>query len=220
MQVTGIRRQNSGPKISMFRTGGHFVSDIWRFCQSGQPSSNSDNPAILGDRIYFSARDQNYGSELWSFNSADQTCTRNSDIRPGSQGSNPGSVSEGFHKIGGIIAFSANDGTSGNELWYYSPENSTSWLSADLTTGVISSYPGQYSGFTTTDEGNAYFTASSNGVGYEPHVIDATDFSVSLLEDIRTGSHSSEGAKNTGFVILNRDMYFDAKEAVGNDSGL
>ena len=194
------------------------VCDIWHGSQSGQPSSNSDNPAILGDRIYFSARDQNYGSELWSFNSADQTCTRNSDIRPGSQGSNPGSVSEGFHKIGGIIAFSANDGTSGNELWYYSPENSTSWLSADLTTGVISSYPGQYSGFTTTDEGNAYFTASSNGVGYEPHVIDATDFSVSLLEDIRTGSHSSEAAKNTGFVILNRDMYFDAKESSsGND---
>ena len=194
------------------------VCDIWHGSQSGQPSSNSDNPAILGDRIYFSARDQNYGSELWSFNSADQTCTRNSDIRPGSQGSNPGSVSEGFHKIGVIIAFSANDGTSGNELWYYSPENSTSWLSADLTTGVISSYPGQYSGFTTTDEGNAYFTASSNGVGYEPHVIDATDFSVSLLEDIRTGSHSSEAAKNTGFVILNRDMYFDAKESSsGND---
>ena len=189
------------------------VCDIWHGSQSGQPNSNSDNPAIVGDRIYFSARDQNYGSELWSFNSADQTCTRNSDIRAGSQGSNPGSVSEGFHKIGGIIAFSANDGTSGNELWYYSPENSTSWLSTDLTTGVISSYPGQYSGFTTTDEGNAYFTASSSGVGYEPHVIDATDFSVSLLEDIRTGSHSSEAAKNAGYVILNRDMYFDAKDS-------
>ena len=92
------------------------VCDIWQGSSSGQPNSGSDEPAVIGDRIYFSARDQTHGSELWSFNSVDQTCTRNSDIRPGSQGSNPGSVSRGFHNIAGIIAFSANDGTSGNEL--------------------------------------------------------------------------------------------------------
>ena len=194
------------------------VCDIWQGSSSGQPNSGSDEPAVIGDRIYFSARDQTHGSELWSFNSVDQTCTRNSDIRPGSQGSNPGSVSRGFHNIAGIIAFSANDGTSGNELWFYSPENSTPWLAADLTSGAISSYPGQYSGFTTTDEGHAYFTASSGGSGYEPHFIDATDFSTSLVVDIRAGSQSSESARSTGYVIMNRDMYFDAKESTsGSD---
>jgi len=194
------------------------VCDIWQGSSSGQPNSGSDDPLVIGDRIYFSARDQAYGNELWSFNSADQTCTRDSDIRPGSQGSNPGSVSEGFHNIAGMIAFSANDGTTGNELWFHSPENSTSWLSADLTSGVISSYPGQYSGFTPTDEGHSYFTASSTGAGYEPHVVNTDDFSVSLLTDVRPGSHSSESAWNTGYVILDRDMYFDAKEsASGSD---
>ena len=117
-----------------------------------------------------------------------------------------------------MIAFSANDGTTGNELWFHSPENSTSWLSADLTSGVISSYPGQYSGFTPTDEGHSYFTASSAGAGYEPHVVNTDDFSVSLLADVRPGSHSSESGWSTGYVILDRDMYFDAKEsASGSD---
>ena len=206
-----------GVDIANSESSASLLCDIWVGSSSGQPSTSSGEIAIFSTRAYFSARDQAHGAELWSYDSASDSCDRHTDIRPGSSGSNPGSASSGIHKLGPVIGFSANDGQTGNELWIYSPENNTAWLTVDLTIGSISSYPGQHSGFSVSDEGIVYFTASSDGYGYEPHTLDLSDFSITTIGDIRTGTQSSNPGRNGGYVFMDRDLYFDANDGSGSD---
>lgn len=206
-----------GIDIDSLESGATLLCDIWPGSSSGQPSVSSGEIAIFGTKAYFSARDQGHGAELWSYDSSSNSCQRHTDLRPGSSGSNPGSTSSGIHRLGQVVGFSANDGQSGNELWLYSPDNATAWLTSDLKAGSISSYPGQHSGFTTSDDGIVYFTASTDGNGYEPHSLDLSDFTVSMISDVRAGSQSSESGRNTGYVFLERNLYFDANDGTGSD---
>ena len=206
-----------GVDLNSLESGAVQLCDIWSGSGSGQPSSSSGQVAIIGGSAYFSAKDQSYGSELWSYSPETASCNRHTDIRQGSSGSNPGFTSGGIHNFGTVAGFSANDGTTGNELWLYSPENETAWLTGDLSVGSISSYPGQHSGFSLSDEGIVYFTASSTGFGYEPHTLNLENFSISLLSDVRAGSKSSDAGRNSGYVFLDRNLYFDANDGTGSD---
>ena len=69
---------------------------------------------LVGDSIYFSA-DGGDGFELWMHTPSSGLTWQLADIRPGSQGSNPGE--EVVILVGDTIYFSANDGSSGTELW-------------------------------------------------------------------------------------------------------
>ena len=109
-----------GVDIANSESSASLLCDIWVGSSSGQPSTSSGEIAIFSTRAYFSARDQAHGAELWSYDSASDSCDRHTDIRPGSSGSNPGSASSGIHKLGPVLGFSANDGQTGNELWIYS----------------------------------------------------------------------------------------------------
>ena len=46
--------------------------------------------------------------------------------------------------VGDTLYFSANDGSSGIELWAHDTSNASTWRVADISSGTGSSNPGQY----------------------------------------------------------------------------
>ena len=46
--------------------------------------------------------------------------------------------------VGDTLYFSANDGSSGTELWAHDTSNASTWRVADIRSGAGNSNPGQY----------------------------------------------------------------------------
>ena len=84
--------------------------------------------------VVFAGRTGEYGSEVWSTRRTTGSTFLVADIRPGSQGSNPGP----FWNTGdGTALFMADDGTHGRELWV--TDGGTARLVGDLSPGAQSS---------------------------------------------------------------------------------
>ena len=62
------------------------------------------------------------------------------DINSGTGGSYPGHYMEIL--VGDTLYFSANDGSSGTELWAHDTSNASTWRVADIDSGTGGSYPG------------------------------------------------------------------------------
>ena len=89
---------------------------------------------LLGDVIYFDAFGNN-GTELWAYNTSNNTGWMVSDINNGSH-SNPGEHLSVL--VGDTIYFSADDGSYGVELWAHNTSNGTTWQVADIWSGADS----------------------------------------------------------------------------------
>ena len=85
----------------------------------GAASSGPQEPTNVNGTVYFAANDGTNGLEVWRSDGTPAGTTIVEDaipsggIRPGATGSNPGH----FANLNGIVLFSADDGTNGNELW-------------------------------------------------------------------------------------------------------
>ncbi|MDB2542018.1 hypothetical protein N9X31_01165, partial [Candidatus Poseidoniales archaeon] len=90
------------------------VADI----NSGAGGSNSGQymETLVGDTLYFSANDGSSGTELWAHDTSNASTWRVADIHSGSGNSNPGQYGMEI-LVGDTLYFSANDGSSGIELW-------------------------------------------------------------------------------------------------------
>ena len=67
-----------------------------------------------GDKLYFNARDEATGIELWVSDGTPDGTRRVKDIREGEgESSSPWELTD----VGGILYFSADDGVNGRELW-------------------------------------------------------------------------------------------------------
>jgi ELWxxDGT repeat protein len=85
-------------------------------------SSNPSNLVYVGGTLYFSATDEGNGNELWRINKLGvaeivEDVMPGGGINPGTANSNPSNLTN----VGGTLFFSANDGTTGNELWLVRP---------------------------------------------------------------------------------------------------
>ena len=59
--------------------------------------------------------------------------------------------------VGDTLYFSADDGSSGHELWAHDTSNASTWQVADIDSGTGSSNPGQYMSILVGD--TLYFSA-------------------------------------------------------------
>jgi uncharacterized repeat protein (TIGR01451 family) len=92
----------------------------------------------LGNKLFFTASDTTAGNELWVTDGA--TATRVADIRPGAVESFPAQLTASpTSGLGPVVYFSADDGTSGRELWVSDGTAAGTHLAADVRPGPGSS---------------------------------------------------------------------------------
>ena len=89
---------------------------------------------LVGDTLYFDATDATSGRELWAHDTSNASTWRVADIWSGSSSSNPGAVGMEI-LVGDTLYFSANDGSSGTELWAHDTSNASTWRVADINSG-------------------------------------------------------------------------------------
>ena len=81
--------------------------------RGAETSIPRESTKAAGGSLYFSAEDASHGWELWKSDGTTAGTFMVKDIRPGSRGSRPRSLTA----VGGMLFFTADDGIHGWELW-------------------------------------------------------------------------------------------------------
>lgn len=120
--------------------------------------------AELNGKIYFTAKMEDGGHELWSTDGTLAGTGQVKDIFPGQPGSEP----EWLTSTGNAIYFTANDGKHGRELWRTDGTEAGTMLVSDPTMDASSSFP---RGLAYTG-GKLFFRAITEATGMGAWVID------------------------------------------------
>ena len=158
--------QNTGTELWAYDTSNH---SEWRVADinsgSGQSFPGVLMELLVGDTLYFSADDGTTDRELWAYNTSNSSVPwQVADINSGGGHSDPGKHLSMV--IDDVLYFSANDGSTGGELYAYNTSNgSDPWLVDDLYSGGTGSAPGNFMQVLVDD--TIYFDArggNSNGI--------------------------------------------------------
>ena len=149
--------------------------------------------------LYFATSDGISGSELWKSDGTAEGTVLVRDIRPGSSGSFPSSITN----VNGIVYFKASDGTSGIELWKSDGTASGTVLVKDIMAG---------SGSPNIDNlldvnGTLFFTANNGTHGNELWKSDGTLAGTGMVKDIYPGI---PGSSYYHLTNINGVVYFSA----------
>ena len=112
-------------------------------------------------------------------------------------------------RIGDTLYFSANDGSTGHELWAYNLTNQSTWQVADIRSGSADSNPGFYSSIVLGD--TLYFSANDGSTGYELWAHKTSNGTTWQVANIRPGSSQSNPGSNMMHVV-NGVLYFNAHD--------
>ena len=174
-------------------------SNSYRYGYNGQYTysdfparSNPSDFIEFNDKLYFSAKNNDTGRELWVSDGTAEGTNLVADINPGTDGSAPTDLVEFNDKL----YFSADDGENGIELWVSDGTEEGTNLVADINPGIDddgNSNGSNLRGLTVVGN-KLFFTADNGEVGKElfqltvddlngetPIVIDGTNGSDSLF---------------------------------------
>ena len=142
----------------------------------------------------------------WSMPAAAaDTVAQVKDINIGTVGSLPAEMTE----YNGLFYFSADNGTSGQELWVSDGTEAGTVLLKDIQAGhKKGSAP---AGFTVYN-GLLYFSADDGLNGRELWASDGTTAGTTLFKDIHAGTN--QGSAPTGLTVFNGKLYFAANDGV------
>lgn len=124
--------------------------------------------ALSGGRVIFPARTTATGVELWITDGSTSGTQLLKDILPGAQSSVDTSLSGVVTNSKAALAFAANDGANGTELWITNGTTGGTVMLADINPGASSSNPGNFAAVpagalgvvfsaTTAAHGNEYW---------------------------------------------------------------
>jgi ELWxxDGT repeat protein len=183
---------------------------------------NSSSPAELTNvdgTLYFTATDGTAGRELWKSNGTEAGTILVKDLAVGTHeeyqylpfGSSytkvvqNGSSPAELINFGGTLYFTADDGSTGRELWRTDGGAASTTIVKDAVSGAGSSAPG---GLTNVN-GVMYFSADDGVSGRELWKSNGTPAGTSLVSNIRSGSDGSfpYNLTNVGGVL-----YFSAND--------
>jgi len=120
------------------------------------------------------------------------------DIRSGSKGSNPDSLTN----VNGTLYFTADNGINGRELWKSDGTETGTVMVKDIRSGSKSSNLYDLKNV----NGTLYFTADNGINGRELWKSDGTQTGTVMVKDIFAGSKGSTG----NLMKVNRTLYFSA----------
>ena len=164
---------------------------------------------VIGDTLYFSPFTTTPGQELWKTN-ADGPPELVRDVNPGSNSSFPNFMVD----LNGTLLFSANDGTSGTELYRSDGTEAGTQRVADINIGGGGSSPFMSKDNLLND--TLFFSANDGTNGTELWRTDGTTAGTALVRDINPGA----GGSSVSFRMADLDgtLYFSANDGTnGNE---
>ncbi|MBJ23228.1 MAG: hypothetical protein CMB64_01020, partial [Euryarchaeota archaeon] len=141
------------------------VADIYSGTSASGPGKEG-LATLVGDTLYFSANGASgSGHELWAHDTSNASTWQVAEINSVGWGgsSNPGYFMATV--VGDTLYFSADDGSSGVELWAHDTSNSSTWQVADIKFGTGDGVPGLHMSKVIGD--TLYFDAYDGISGYE-----------------------------------------------------
>ena len=157
--------------------------------QSSSPAAYGTLNLVIDSVIYFCGYTEDYGFELWAYDTVNETSWMISDINPGVNSSYPGYYMQLVHQD--VIYFDAQDAVVGRELFAYSLLNHSTWLVADLEPGAPGSGPGEDMAISYGDA--IFFTAIVTPYWTEMWGYNPVNGSLWLVADIMPVSSANPG---------------------------
>src|SRR5262245_18159900 len=175
--------------------------ELLKNVNTGTLGSSPGQIVEVGATIFFSARDNVHGRELWKTDGTAAGTAFVKDIRPGSGSSYP----EYLTDFNGTLFFTANNGMNGTELWKSDGTSAGTVLVRDIRPGSVTSNP-----FNLTVIGTTLFFTANDGVnGAELWKSDGTAAGTVLVKDINPGSASSSPYDHT---VVKGTLFFTAND--------
>ncbi len=179
------------------QSGTQLVKDINPGVGQGIP----EDLVVMNDLLYFSAHTAT-GNYLFRSDGTEEgtvmvkkpseTSSRTADAYP-----------RNLLNVGGTLFFSANEGTTGNELWKSDGTEAGTVLLKDINPGMGNAVPQ----FLREINGTLYFSADDGTTGPELWKSDGTEAGTVLVKDINPGAN---GSSPNGFTEVNGVIYFAA----------
>jgi len=163
----------------------------------------------VGGTLFFSAFTEGAGVELWKSNGTEAGTTLVKDIRPG--GGVPASSLPGqLVAVGSTLFFTADNGTSGRELW-----KSDGSLAGTVLVANINPLGSAFVGWESSVAvgGLLFFVADDGTYGRELWRSDGTAAGTVLVKDILPGPDQSQAGD---FADVNGTLFFLAKDSEFN----
>jgi ELWxxDGT repeat protein len=182
------------------------VADIYPGSGNAYPGSLTD----VNGTLYFSARDDQNGNELWKSDGTAAGTTLVKNIAPGGYSYSYGgqhyyypysSYPADLTAVNGRLFFTADNGKNGNELWVSDGTSNGTKLVKDIWAGATPSYPS----YLTDVNGTLFFAATSSTAGRELWKSDGTANGTTLVKNIVAGF---EGSWPYELLNVNGTLYF------------
>lgn len=180
--------------------------------RSSYPSNLTDVNGVL----YFSATDDEHGTELWKSDGTAIGTLLVADIRPNSSyGVVHSSDPAEFTALNGLLFFTALDGAHGRELWISDGTAEGTLLVADIRPNSVYGVRGSEPLNLTAVGGKLFFSAQDDVHGRELWTSDGTAEGTRLVADIRPGSpYGYPGNSDPAYLTaVNGLLFFTARDA-------
>ena len=187
-------------KIDGASSGAVRMKDIATGFSNSMPKSS--NPTFLtavGTTLFFTATDDESGTELWKSDGTEAGTVRVKDLIPGANSSSPFPLTA----MGSTVFFGGRDESSGVELWKSDGSEAGTVVVKDVRPGVGGSVPQDF----TVVGSTLYFVADDGTSGRELWKTDGTEAGTVRVRDIEPGA---SGSWPRDLRAIGSTLYFSA----------